>query len=122
VTGVERDPHDEVVITSRGPSEPSKDSAVHAAVYAGRPEATTIFHFHVGSLDVLTDRLGVPTTSTYYPAGTKESMEEIEGFLRDHDDVSYFVLVDHGIVALGSSVDDTGALVETHQAAAERET
>lgn len=121
VTAVEHLPDGEVVVSSRGPHEPSRDSAVHAAVYAARPEAMTIFHFHVGSLDVLTGRLGVPATTTYHPAGTTESMEEIERFLRAHDAIGYFVLVDHGIVAFGSSIEDTGALVEAHQRAVERE-
>lgn len=121
VTGVEHLPDGGVVVNSNGPHEPSRDSAVHAAVYAARPNASTVFHFHVGSLDVLTDRLGVPATTTYYPAGTTESMEEIERFLDAHDAVDYFVLVDHGIVAFGDSIDETGAMVEAAQRAVERE-
>ncbi len=121
VTEVRRLSDGEVVVNSIGPYEPSRDSAVHAAVYTARPDATTVFHFHVGSLDVLTKRLGVPATSTYYPAGTYESMEEIERFLSDHHAISYFVLIDHGIVAIGDSIDETGALVEAHQRAVEQE-
>lgn len=121
VTEVRRLAHGEVVVNSIGPHEPSRDSAVHAAVYTARPDATTVFHFHVGSLEVLTSRLGVPATSAYYPAGTTESMEEIERFLSYHHAIGYFVLIDHGIVAMGDSIDDTGALIEAHQRAVERE-
>ena len=112
-------PHDKagILVTSHGLHEPSKDSAVHAAIYANRPGATTVFHFHVGHLDVLTGRLDIPTTATYYPAGTTESMKEIQRFLGQHPGIDYFVLVDHGIVAVGSSIASTGDLVQSHHQA-----
>ncbi len=119
VTGMERAANGGVVIESVGENDPSRDAAVHAAVYQARPEATAVFHFHVGTLDVLLD-LGVPATSTWYQAGTTESMEEIEVFLRAHPDADYFVLVEHGIVALGDSVDAAGELVEAHHLMVER--
>ena len=112
VSDVDHDADGRVVVHSRGPYEPSKDSSVHAALYERLPEANTVFHFHVGSLDDLTGQLGVPATTTYYPAGTKESMEEIQRFVDDHAATRYFVLVDHGIVAWGESIDETGGLVE----------
>lgn len=115
VTDVAHDDTGAVVVTSRGLHEPSMDSAVHAAIYAKRLEATTILHFHVGHLDVLTGRLQVPATTTYYPAGTTESTHEIQRFLGGHEGIGYFVLVDHGIVAVGSSIDATGDLVESYQ-------
>lgn len=115
VSGVNLDPDRLVVVSSRGLHQPSLDAAVHATLYRQRPAATTVFHLHVGLLDELSDRLGVPATGTHYPAGTKESMEEIERFLDDHPETRYFVLVDHGIVAWGESIDETGALVETRQ-------
>lgn len=119
VTDVVPDDTGAVVVASRGVYEPSMDSAVHAAIYADRLEATTIFHFHVGHLDVLTGRLQVPATTTYYPAGTTESMKAIQRFLGEHQGVDYFVLVDHGIVAVGSSIDATGDLVESYRRAVE---
>ncbi len=112
VSGVDHDADGRVVVYSRAPHEPSKDSSVHAALYERLPEAKTVFHFHVGSLDDLTGQLGVPSASTYYPAGTRESMEEIQRFLDGHLATRYFVLVDHGIVAWGESIDETGGLVE----------
>ncbi len=115
VSGVEDAADGLVVVTSRGPHEPSRDAAVHATLYGRRADATAVFHLHVGRLDDLTDRLGVPATATYYPAGTRESMEEIGRFLEDHADARYFVLVDHGIVAWGGSVDESGSLVEEYQ-------
>lgn len=119
VSGVNRPPRGEVLVESRGAADPSRDAAVHATVYEQLPGAAAIFHLHVGRLDELQGRLGVPATTTYYQAGTRESMEEIERFLTSHPATRYFVLVDHGIVAWGESIDDTGALVEAHQRALE---
>ncbi|MDH3470025.1 MAG: class II aldolase/adducin family protein [Acidimicrobiia bacterium] len=115
VSGIDRDSVGSVVVMSRGPHEPSRDAAAHASLYGRRPEAATVFHLHVGLLEELSGRLGVPSTDTHYPAGTKESMEEIERFLDAHLETRYFVLVDHGIIAWGESIDETGALVETYQ-------
>lgn len=120
VAGVDEDPAGSVVVESRGIYEPSRDSAVHATLYHRLPAATSIFHLHVGNLEELSDRLGVPATSTYHPAGTTESMREIERFLDDHPDARYFVLVAHGIVAWGASVDEAGELVAAHQLAVEQ--
>lgn len=116
VTGIEHVPDGRVVVESRGLHEPSRDAAVHAVLYRLRPAADVVFHLHVGRLDEL-HRLGVPSTTTYYPAGTRESMEEIERFLVTHPGTGYFILIDHGIVALGESADETGALVESYQQA-----
>lgn len=116
VTGIEHD-DDGPVVTSRGLHEPSKDASVHAVLYERRPTATSVFHLHVGHLDDLQNRLGVPATDTYHPAGTRESKEEIEGFLDQHPDTRYFVLIDHGIVAWGETVAETAALVDRYQAA-----
>lgn len=121
VSGVDLDPDGLVVVSSRGPHEPSLDAAVHAALYRRRPQATTVFHLHVGLLEELSERLGVPATSTHHPAGTRESMEEIDRFLDDHLETRYFVLVDHGIVAWGESIDETGTLVEARQLEVEQE-
>jgi L-fuculose-phosphate aldolase len=119
VSGIDQHEDGPVVVLSRGLNDPSRDAAVHATLYERRPAAEAVFHFHVGHLDVLRDRLGVPATSTYYPAGTRESKDEIERFLDDHPETRYFVLVDHGIVAWGESIDEAGGLVERYQAAVE---
>jgi ribulose-5-phosphate 4-epimerase/fuculose-1-phosphate aldolase len=105
-------------VDSRGPCEPSKDASVHAAFY-GQPGAAAVFHLHPDYLDVLSDDLAVPTTAAHYPAGTTESLEEIERFLTDHPDAAYLVLVDHGIVSWGRAIDEAGkAVVRYHDAVA----
>lgn len=117
VSGIDHDADGLVAVASRGLHEPSRDAAVHATLYRQRPAAAAVFHLHVGRLDQLRGRLRVPSTATYYPAGTRESMEEIARFLDDNPDPRYFVLVEHGIVAWGESVDETGTLVLGHHRA-----
>lgn len=119
VTGVDRLDDGGLVINSIGENDPSRDSAVHAAVYRAQPKAAAVFHFHVGSLDVLS-QLEVPATKEWYAAGTTESMEEIERFLALNPDTRYFVLVEHGTVAIGDSIDAAGRLVELHHEMVER--
>lgn len=114
VRALERRGEGTPVVASRGPHPPSRDAAVHAAVYRRHPGAETVFHFHVGRLDELHERLGVPRTAHHHPAGTVESMEEIERFFDFEPAARYFILLDHGIVAWGESIAATGELVEDH--------
>ena len=119
VITIEHPDEETIVVESNGTLEPSRDAAVHGALYAGRPDADTIFHLHVGSLEELRDQLDVPSTEHYFPAGTTESVAEIHRFLDAHPDVRYFILVDHGIVAWGTAVNDVGAEVTEKQRALE---
>lgn len=108
-------------VCSDGLHEPSKDSSVHLATYRRMPRARTVFHLHPSYLDVLAD-LGVPSTATYFPAGTVESVREIERFLGVVGDIDYYVLVDHGIVSIGSAIDEAGERVERfHASVVERQ-
>lgn len=119
VTGIQQAAKGGAVVKSVGEHDPSRDSAVHSAAYRARPDAEAVFHLHVGNLDVLSS-LGVPATRKWYSAGTTESMEEIEHFLGTSPGADYFILVEHGIVALGKSVDAAGDLVDRHHQMVER--
>lgn len=117
VTAIENPDDATIVVQSNGVAEPSRDAAVHATVYRHRPEATAIFHLHVGNLDELHERLGVPATEEFHPAGTTESVAEIERFLDADGEIRYFILVNHGIVAWGETVEEAAAEVTARQRA-----
>lgn len=119
VTGVDDAAGGALVIHSNGVAEPSRDAAVHAALYEHRSAAGAVFHLHVGNLDELHDRIGVAATRRYFPAGTIESVAEIRDFLAGHSEVRYFILIDHGIVAWGPTIDEAGAEVLARQRALE---
>jgi L-fuculose-phosphate aldolase len=117
VTGVTPSPAGGLIVESHGALIPSRDAAVHAALYGRRARATTVFHLHVGNLDALRRELLIPATERFFAAGTTESVAEIERFVDGHPDARYFILIDHGIVAWGDDIDQVGALVmSTHEA------
>ncbi len=119
VTGLDRMADGRIVVECRGDWEASKDAALHAVLYERLPEAQTIFHLHVGNLEEVKERLGVPETAEHFPAGTTQSVNEIERLLDAHPGVRYFVLIQHGIVAWGTSPDEVGSLVLANQASLE---
>lgn len=101
-----------LLVESRGLQEPSRDAGVHAAIYGRLPDAEAVFHLHPDYLETLTNDLGVPTTATFQTAGTVESVQEIERWI--DPETAYLVIVDHGIVAWGDTVEAAGALVERY--------
>ena len=112
VTRLERRPDGTLEVTYLGDHTPSRDSFVHGTVYAGTPAAHSIFHLHDRGILEKADRLGIPATDHYYPAGTAESVAEIERLLVRHPSADYFVLVEHGVVAWAADIDGAGRLVE----------
>jgi ribulose-5-phosphate 4-epimerase/fuculose-1-phosphate aldolase len=121
VTGMSRREDGRLAVTYLGEHIPSRDAFVHGTVYSREPEAEAVFHLHdVAMLDAA-KRLGIPSTDQFFPAGTNDSVREIQRFLDGHPDVRYFVLVEHGIVAWGADLDAVGSLVEHWHRCAEEE-
>lgn len=119
VVGLSRSDKGTLTVSYRGAHQPSRDAFVHGTVYGRQPGAAAIFHLH--DRVALEEGAGLPITERFYPAGTVESVEEIERLLRRRPAAHYFLLVDHGVVAWGTTVDETGALIEAeHQAARRR--
>ncbi len=120
VTGVAPLPDGGLQVDSRGVHEASRDASVHAAVYGHLPEAKAVFHLHPDYLRALSVDLEVPTTAAFYRAGTVESVREIERLLEIHPDIAYLVVVDHGIVARGATIEEVGSTVEKYHRAVAR--
>lgn len=112
VVDIDRRSDGTLEVSHLGDHTPSRDSFVHGTVYRRRPGAQCIFHLHDSTILRQANRLGIPSTDRHVPAGTSESVEEIERLLDRLPAVGYFVLVQHGIVALGTDPDSAGALVE----------
>ncbi len=112
VTGVDRREDGALEVSYRGDHPPSRDSFVHGTVYRRESSAGSIFHLHDRHVLARAERLGIPSTDRYHPAGTRESVEEIEKLLARRPGIDYFVLIDHGIVAWAGSIDAAGRLVE----------
>ncbi len=118
VVGLSRSDKGTLTVSYRGAHEPSRDAFVHGTVYDRQPGAAAIFHLH--DRLVLERGAGLPITERFYPAGTVESVEEIERLLRRRPAAHYFLLAGHGVVAWEATVDATGALIEAEHEAARR--
>jgi len=103
---------------SEGLESPSSEYRIHCETYKNRPDITTIIHAHaeysiVCSLStiVLEDpilpetalSLGSIPTIPYSPPGSQELADSIIPFLKDHD---AFILERHGVVAMGSDLEE----------------
>ena len=96
-------------LTVRGAGEPSSESMMHAAIYGARPEINAVFHAHCEALLAAAAGFGLPVTEREQPYGTPELAGEIMKILADHN---FFVIRNHGFVALGKSIDEAGRTVE----------
>ncbi len=119
VVDLERRSDGTLEVSYLGDHTPSRDSFVHGTVYRRRPTAQSIFHLHDSEMLERADRLSIPSTDRFFPAGTSESVSEIERLLDRDPEVGYFVLVQHGIVAWGADPDEAGSFVETWHGKAE---
>lgn len=111
VLGINHQDDGNLVVTYAGEHIPSRDAFVHGTVYSRVPEAEAVFHLHDQEVLGAADRLEIPSTDEFFPAGTSQSVSEIERFLDRHRAVDYFVLVRHGIVAWAPDLDAAGTLV-----------
>jgi len=112
VTELRRRSDESLEVDYFGNYEPSRDAFVHGAVYQQTPAARSIFHLHDQDMLEKADRLGVPSTDRYYPAGTSESVAEIERLLTNLPAVDYFVLIEHGIVGWATDIEAAGHLID----------
>jgi len=96
-------------LTVRGVGEPSSESMMHAAIYAARAEVNAVFHAHSDELLAAATRLELVVTEREQPYGTSELAAEIMKILDGHD---FFIIRNHGFVALGRTIDEAGRRVE----------
>ena len=93
----------------RGAGEPSSESMMHASVYEARPEVNAVFHAHSDLLLAAATRLRLPVSEHEQPYGTPELVQEILKILGGHN---FFIIRNHGFVALGRTMDQAGRRVE----------
>lgn len=96
----------------KGAVVPSRETILHSQIYEVLPEINTIFHVHDSQVMQKAERLGVVVTSLEKEAGSQELAQEAVILLRSNKAIRYLILKNHGIVALGESMDDAGKLVE----------
>jgi ribulose-5-phosphate 4-epimerase/fuculose-1-phosphate aldolase len=96
----------------KGAVVPSRETILHSQIYEERPDVNAIFHVHDKHVISQAEKLGIPVTSVEKPAGSIELAQEAVKLLKSGKDIRYFVLKNHGVIALGNSLDEAGKLVE----------
>ena len=96
----------------KGQVVPSRESILHSQIYEERSDINAIFHVHDSVLTRQAEKLGIPITGEEKEAGSRELAEEAVKLLKYSGDLNYFVLRNHGIVALGTTMDEAGRLIE----------
>jgi ribulose-5-phosphate 4-epimerase/fuculose-1-phosphate aldolase len=94
---------------SQGIAPPSSECFLHHEIYNALPEIKVILHGHSSLLNENAAKLGICTTERFYDYGTPELAQSALELARQNQ--TFFILQDHGFVALGSHLGDTGRLV-----------
>ena len=93
---------------TEGPAIPSSESLLHHALYQAMPGINAILHGHSALINGHAADLKIPVTPSFHPYGTPElarsAVELMDGAIR------FFILKDHGFVALGEDIDSAGKL------------
>lgn len=95
------------IVYAAGEREPSSESMVHFALYRKRPEINAIFHGHSPEILGSAHQLGALETEREVPYGTLALVEEV---LKIPSSEQFFVMKNHGFVALGSTMEEAGEL------------
>lgn len=102
-------------LVGAGPVKPSAESLTHGTVYALDDTVRSVLHVHSPHIWRLADRLGLPQTSPDAPYGSPEMAAEVVRLFAETNvrERRIFAMAGHedGLVAFGSSIADTSAVV-----------
>jgi len=107
---------DEKSITfyTNGIPTPSSESFLHNALYQSLPHINAILHGHCSLLNIYATALNIPVTKQFYDYGTPELAESAISLVDSSS--RFFILKDHGFVALGEDIDTAGSLTLSYYA------
>lgn len=89
-------------------NNPSCETLLHDLIYAHRPEIRWIIHLHDKTVMKNAKKLNFPITEEEKPFGTQELADEVGRIVHQGD---YLIMKNHGIIALGKSLQKTINLV-----------
>lgn len=92
----------------RGVKEPSSESFLHYSIYKKRRDVNVIFHVHDDGVLKHAEEMKIPVTYDKQLYGTIDLSDEAMKILKDNN---YLILKEHGIVAMGKDIEETGKLV-----------
>ncbi len=95
-------------VNTIGLVDPSSESTLHHAIYSVRPDVNAIFHGHDTLVMENAEKSGIPVTEKEEAYGTHELMEQAKKLCKNN----YFILKNHGIIALGVTMKEAGERAE----------
>lgn len=105
----------ENTIHVKGCKEPSSESFMHYAIYQQRPDINVIFHTHDYMVMKHRNELNFPETKKEQKYGTMDLVNEVLKVSKEHE---YFIIKNHGIVALGRSINEAGEKIASAHSSA----
>jgi ribulose-5-phosphate 4-epimerase/fuculose-1-phosphate aldolase len=96
----------------KGQVTPSVETLLHSGIYEVLPEVSAIFHLHDSTILKVADELGFPSIDMEQPIDSQELVQEVVRLVKLDKSARYFVLKNHGVVALGTTVAEAGKLME----------
>jgi L-fuculose-phosphate aldolase len=96
----------------KGQVVPSMETLLHSGIYEVLPEINVIFHTHDHELLKVAEQIDIPSTVVEQPAGSRELAQETVNMVNQNKNIKYFVLKNHGVIALGATMSETGKLME----------
>jgi L-ribulose-5-phosphate 4-epimerase len=94
---------------TEGVHPPSSESYLHYRLYQALPAITAILHGHCPPLNDYAEQLAIPVTPCFQPYGTRELAEDALALVKASGS-PFFILCQHGFVALGEDIDIAGHL------------
>ena len=99
-------------VYTKGQVVPSMETLMHSGIYELLPEVNAIFHTHDNSVLKVAEKFDIPSTGVEQPAGSQELAQEVVNIVKLNKTSRYFVLKNHGVIALGATMLDAGELTE----------
>lgn len=93
---------------TEGVAPPSSESFLHNALYHSLPDINAILHGHCSLLNMHAEDLNIPVTKQFHDYGTRELAESALRLV--NPTTRFFILKDHGFVALGEDIDSAGQI------------
>ncbi len=96
----------------KGQVIPSREVILHSQIYENNNDINAIFHVHDLSMINKAEKLGIPVTASEKEAGSQALALEAVNLLKINKNLRYFVLKNHGVIAMGATMDEAGKTIE----------
>ncbi len=90
-----------------GKLEPSTELQMHYFIYKNRKDVNAVFHVHDYRAMNVAEKYNIPITNVT-EAGTEKIGLDVLKFL---DEKNYVIMKEHGVVAVGKTIDEAGNII-----------